>query len=113
MCLSLCLCVYHAHYSAVLSLFGKPEVSLEPYLQGHAIFQISKNFMHMFTQFHAISHNFHAIWAISAIFWANFNMLGIRMHVLKLRNALVVFSHNLTHEFMQFLEIWAIQAIFW
>ena len=110
--LCLCLSVCHAHYSAVSSPFGKPEVLLEPYRQGHAIFQVSKNFTHVFMQFHAIftqfrlfqpflgqfqhvgyqnacspaekfigntfekfqvhihaiSRNFHAIWAISAIF---------------------------------------------
>ena len=70
----MCVCVFvslsvrHAHYSGVLSPFGKPEVSLEPYWRGHAIFQVSKNFTRVFTQFHAISRNFHAIWAISAIF---------------------------------------------
>merc|ERR1711954_177746 len=68
LCLSVSLCVCHAHYSGVLSPFGKPEVSLEPYWRGHAIFQVSENFTRMFTQFHAISRNFHAILAISAIF---------------------------------------------
>ena len=156
--MSLCLCVSvcHAHYSAVLCPFGKPEVSLEPYLQGHAIFRVSQNFTHVFLQFHAISRNFHTIWAISAIFgpistcwvsksmyssleihwwyfhaisrmsscnfkqfhtnftqfshnlgyfshfWANFNMLGIKKHVLKPRNSLVIFSRNFTHVIMQF-----------
>ena len=67
-CVCVCVSVCHAHYSAVLSPFGMPEVSLEPYRQGHSIFQVSKNFTCVFTQFHAISRNFHAILAISAIF---------------------------------------------
>merc|ERR1712025_120315 len=104
---------------------------------------LSKNFTRVFTQFHAISCNFHAILAISAIFgpistclvsksmyssqeihweyfqkisracsrnftqfsphfgyfshfWANFNMLSIKMHVLELRNSLVILSKNFT-----------------
>ena len=52
------LSVRHAHYSGVLSPFGKPEVSLEPYRQWHAIFQVSKNFTRVFTQFHAIFTQF-------------------------------------------------------
>ena len=125
--------------------FGKPEVSLEQYRGWHAIFQVSKNFTRVFTQFHAISRNFHAIWAISAIFgpistcwvsksmyssweihwwhfhtssctwshnfikishnlgyfghfWANFNMLGIKKHVLQLRNSLVVLGEVIGHQ---------------
>ena len=54
LCLFVCVFVCHAHYSGVLSPFGKPEVSLEPYRRGHAIFQVSKNFTCVFTQFHAI-----------------------------------------------------------
>ena len=50
--------VRHAHYSAVLSPFGKPEVSLEPYRRWHAIFRVSKNFTRVFTQFHAIFTQF-------------------------------------------------------
>ena len=82
LCLSVCLSVCHTHYSAVLSPFGKPEVSLEPYRRGHPIFQVSKNFTRVFTQFHAISRNFYAILAISAIFgpistcWVSQSMCG-------------------------------------
>ena len=57
-CVSVSLSVCHAHYSAVLSLFGKPEVPLELYRGGHAIFGVSKNFMHVFTQFNAIFTQF-------------------------------------------------------
>ena len=71
------VCLYcRTHYSAISSPFGKPEVSLEPYWHRHPIFQVSINF--------------HAILAISAVFWANFNMLGIQMHILKLKTSLVV-----------------------
>ena len=34
----------HAHYSAVSSPCGKPEVSLEPYWRGHAIFHIKPKY---------------------------------------------------------------------
>ena len=54
----LCPFVRHAHYSGVLSPFGKPEIMLEPYRQLHAIFQVSKNFTLVFTQFHAIFTQF-------------------------------------------------------
>ena len=172
---------------------------------------LSKNFMRLFTQFHAISRNFHAIWANSAIlgqflhvgyqnactraekfigntfkkfharvhaisgnfhailaisaifgpistcwvskcmyssweihwwyfhtlshtpshnytqfyhnfgyfshFWANFKKLGIKMHVLKLRNSLVIHSHTLLHSLTQnhkfsrnfFIQFWLFQ----
>ena len=57
-----------------------------------------KSISETFTQFHArlhaiscnftqISRNFHAIWTISAIFWANFNMLVIKKYVLELRHS--------------------------
>ena len=58
--------------------------------------------------FHAISHNF----GYFSHFWANFNMLGIKMHVLELRNSLVILSKNFTHVFTQFHTILAISAIF-
>ena len=137
MSLSVRLFVRHAHYSGILSPFGKPEVSLEPYQQGHSIFQVLKNFTRVFTQFHAIftqfwlfqpflgqfQHvgyqnactraekfigntfkKFHAhVHAISrnftqfsrnfgyfSHFGANFNMLGIKKHVLEPRNSLVM-----------------------
>ena len=107
-CLSVCLFVRHAHYSGVLSPFGKPEVSLELYRRGHSIFQISKNFTQFSRNFGYFSH-----------FWANFYMLGIKMHVLELRNSLVILSKNFTRVFTQFHAIFtqfhtilAILAIF-
>ena len=90
LCVSVSLCaslsVCHAHYSAVLSPFGKPEVSLEPYRRGHSTIQVSKNFTLVFTQFHAISRNL----GYFSHFWANLNMLAIKKYVLQLRNSLVV-----------------------
>ena len=38
-------------------------------------------------------------------FWANFNMLGIKKHALRLRNSMVIFSQNFAHVFMQFRSI--------
>ena len=62
-----------------------------------------------FTKFHArvhaISRNFtqfsHNLDYFSH-FWANFNMLRIKKHVLELRNPLGIDSCNFTHVFMQF-----------
>merc|ERR1719342_1966074 len=38
-------------------------------------------------------------------FWANFNMLCIKKHVLELRNSLVILSKNFTRVFTQFHAI--------
>ena len=51
-----------------------------------------------FTQFHAISCNF----SYFSHFWANFNMLGIKMHVLELWTSMVIPSHIFTHSLTQF-----------
>merc|ERR1711954_47669 len=59
-----------------------------------------------FTQFHAISRNF----SYFSHFWANFNMLGIKMHVLQLRNSMETFSHTFMHSLMQF---YAMFTHFW
>ena len=63
-----CVCVCHTDFSPMLSLFGEFEVSFELAGQGHAIFSVSHNFTHSFTQFHAIFMQFYAILAILAIF---------------------------------------------
>ena len=48
-------------------------------------------------------------------FWANFNMLGIKMHVLKLRNSMMILSHIFTRSFIQFqaifMQFWLFQSI--
>ena len=51
-----------------------------------------------FTQF---SHNFGYL----SKFWGNFNIFGIKMHVLELNNSMVILSHTFTTpscKFMQF-----------
>ena len=61
--------------------------------------------------------------AISAIFCSNFKMLGLKKHVLSLRNWMVLLSYILRHLFIHFYAIkmeftcniytiWAILAIF-
>ena len=72
-------------------------------------------FSHNFTQF---SHNFTQVWLFQA-FLANINMLGIKMHVLELKNSMVILSRTFpqslikVHEiFMHFHAILAISAIF-
>ena len=55
-CVRVCVSI-HADFSAVLSSFGDFEVLLDLTQQGLAD-----------SEFHAISHNFHAILAISAIY---------------------------------------------
>ena len=57
--------------------------------------KISRACSRNFTQF---SRNF----GYFSHFWANFNMLGIKMHVLELRNSLVILSKNFTRVFTQF-----------
>ena len=79
-------------------------------------------FTHVHALPYAISHNFHAIsrnFGYFSHFWANFNMLGIKMHVLQLRNSMEIFSHTFMHSLMQFYAIFtqfhpilAISAIF-
>ena len=59
-------------------------------------------------QFHAILCNF----GYFSQFWANVNMLGIKMNVLELRKSMVILSLTFMHSFMQFLAILAISAIF-
>ena len=54
---------------------------------------------------HAISRNFTQFsrnFGYFSHFWANFYMLGIKKHVLKLRNSLVILSCNFRHVFTQF-----------
>ena len=51
-----------------------------------------------FMQFHVIFAQFGPFQP----FWANFNMLGIKEHVLEPRNSLVILSLNFTHVFTQF-----------
>merc|ERR1711954_60985 len=50
----------------------------------------SKNFTHVVTQFHANFTQFSCNLDYFSHFWANFNMLGIKKHILELRNSLVV-----------------------
>ena len=62
----------------------------------------------MFTQFHTISHNCHPIscnFGYFSHFLENFNMLGIKMHVLELRNSMMILSHTFTHSLTQFHAI--------
>ena len=53
---------------------------------------------------HAISRNFTQFsrnLGYFSHFWANFNMLGIKMHVLELRNSMVILSRTFTHSLTQ------------
>ena len=60
--------------------------------------------------FHAIS----CILGYFSLFGPNFNMLGIKMHVLELRNSLVILSRNFLHPFTQFhaifMQFWLFQS---
>ena len=65
-----------------------------------------------FTKFHAHVHTISCYFtefshnlSYFSHFWANFNMLHIKKHVLELRNPLVIHSHNFMHVFMQFHAI--------
>ena len=108
----------------MLSPFREFEVSLEQlgkgmlYPEFHTISctpsckfkQLSRNFK-QFLLFQPLCYFSH--------FWTNFNILGIKMHVLQLRNSIVILSRTLPHSlmqfhaiFMQFHTILAISAIF-
>ena len=69
---------------------------------------------------HAISHDFTQLLRILGYFsrfWAIFNMLDIKKHVLKPRNSLVILSRSSSRSFTQiscnFQAIWTTSAIFW
>merc|ERR1711954_601833 len=78
---------------------------------------ISDTFTQFHTRLHAISHNFTQIsrnflhyLGYFSHFWANFNMLGIKKHVLESRNSLVILSSNFTQfsrNFGYFSHFWA------
>ena len=103
-------CVYPCDFSAVLSPFREFEVSLEQlgkgmlYPEFHTISctpsckfkQLSRNFK-QFLLFQPLCYFSH--------FWTNFNILGIKMHVLQLRNSIVILSRTLPHSLMQFHAI--------
>ena len=66
---------------------------------------IGNTFKKFHARVHAISCNFTQFsryLGYFSHFWANFNMLGIKKHVLELRNSLVILSYNFTHVFTQF-----------
>merc|ERR1711954_461444 len=81
---------YFSHFWANFYMLGIKMHVLEP---RNSLVILSKNFTRVFTQFHAISHNFTQFsrnFGYFSHFWANFNMLGIKKHVLKPKNSLVV-----------------------
>ena len=63
--------------------------------------------------FHAIFTQFSRNFSYFSQFWANFNMLGIKMHVLELSNSIVILSHTFTHSVTQyhtiFTQFWLFQ----
>ena len=70
---------------------------------------ISRTPSRNFTQF---LQNFMQFWLYHP-FLANFNMLGIKMHVLELRNSLVILSKNFTRMFTQFSCNFGYFSQFW
>ena len=62
-----------------------------------------------YSEFHTISRNF----SYFSHFWANFNMLGIKMHVLELRNSMVILSRTPSRNFMQFSCNFSYFSHFW
>ena len=62
----------------------------------------------LYSEFHAISRTpssnftqFSRNFGYFCHFWANFNMLGIKLHVLKLRNSMVILSCTFRQSFTQ------------
>ena len=89
--------------------------------QGDTVYTCILSFTQFHALLHAISGNFHTIshhFGYFGHFLANFNMLGIKIHVLKQRNLMMIHSCTFTHShtqfhaiFMQFHAISAISAI--
>ena len=107
----LCLCMSRSLLSCIKSVWKAGGIVrtvsarafyIPSFTKFHArVHAISRNFTQFSRNFGYFSH-----------FWANFYMLGIKMHVLKLRNSLVILSYNFTHSFTHFHAILAITAIF-
>ena len=80
---------------------------------------IGNTFKKFHARVHAISRNFTQFSRNLGYFshlWANFNMLGIEMHVLQLRNSMLILSCTPLFNFMQFshnfTQFWLLQP-FW
>ena len=110
MCVSVCLCPCVCWFlSPVKSVWG---------VWGIIGTWLGKGMLYF--EFHAPLHAISCNFGYFSHFLANFNMLGIKMHVLELRNSMVIlpptFAHSLMQFpaiFMQFHAILAISAIFW
>ena len=102
--MSLCLCLSRSLLSCIKSVWKAGGIVRTVSARAFYIPTFTKFHAHV----HAISRNFtqfsHNLGYFSH-FWANFNMLRIKKHVLELRNPLVIYSRNFTHIFTQFHTI--------
>ena len=78
---------YFSHFWANFNMLGIKKHVLEP---RNSSVILSRNFTHLFTQFHANFMQFSRNLDYFSPLWANSNMLGIKKHLLELRNSLVV-----------------------
>merc|ERR1711954_79625 len=101
---SLCVCMSRSLLSCIKSVWKAGGIVRTVSARAFYI----PSFTKFHTRVHAISRNFtqfsHNLGYFSH-FWANFNMLRIKKHVLELRNPLVIHSHNFTHVYTQFHAI--------
>ena len=96
---------YFSHFLANFKMLG---IKMHVFKLRNSMVTLSNTFKDFFMQFHAIFMQFHASnFGYFSHFWANFNMLGIKMHVLKLRNSMGILSRTFTHSLMQFHAIFA------
>ena len=120
-CVCVCVCLYVSCWflCRVKSVWGIWGIVGTGSARGCCIL----SFLQFHSLLHKISCNCHAISHIFGYFshfLANFNMLGIKMHVLKLWNSMGILSCIIIHSFtqlqaifMQFHTILPISAIFW
>ena len=113
MCLSVCLFVRMSRslLSCIKSVWKARDIVRTVLARACYI----PSFKKFYARVQAISRNFTQFscnLGYFSHFWANFNMLGIKMHVLELRNSLVILSKNFTCVFTQFHAIFTLFGLF-
>ena len=101
---------FFSHFWANFNMFGIKKHVLEP---RNLSVILSRNLTHLFMQFHANFTQFSRNLGYFSHFWANFNMLGIKKHVLELRYSLVVLGEAIGLEKglkapKNYQELWSI-----
>ena len=90
---------YFCQFWANFNMFGIKKHVLE---LGSSLVILSQTSTHSFRQSHPLFSHFSNIWGYFHHILANFNMLGIKKHVLEWGSSLVILSHTFTHSFTHF-----------